>query len=901
MGAPKKRRVSAREMGKSQIATESSARWAELPREIVAMIASHTCVPVEPLPFTCLMHTADPDSCAYRRHEDRSFVSPGAQFSSGQGQPQLAFGRMGHTGSDGVGPLAAGAALAGPTGPPGGAQSGGTDVAPPAWHNVIPGTFRPAIISETALAMRRVCQLWCQVLSEGVRRVLLPGRDSFTLWASHFPNISHLALGCCTDLQVRSPEQAAVSSPRCRGNGAGGDDQPGPGPSSAAATAAAAATASGGRRRSPRAAVVALSTVIRPPPIRNGGCSSTPLKDRSLEAMTSLRNLQVNDSAVHLDLAATCPSLEELVVWTQRPARYGAHPGRGTGFMGPLPGMIAGGGGGGGTAAAPRRHTGGGSAAAASGSVVTRRSALDRTISSLPGLRRLRLSGVDASAARLGSALMELTALTSLRLFQCRLPTFLGAPVRARSGNSNFARELILNLGAKLQDLSLQGCCIRLLPDEVLAGLTGLRMLDLSSNWLHSLPVSVTLLQRLEYLDLQRNSLAALPGGMSALSRLEDLDLSGNCLHRLPDDFGQLTRLTHLHLGGLHGLNMEASGPLLTSLTNLHSLGLSDVDLSTEGPVPNAFGDPLQALVSALGPAGRLRELLLDGCGLETLPACFSTLTALTHLSLMENFDASGLPDAIASLTALEVLRLGYLDLSTPLPGALYDMMSLRELDLEQNFLPYVSPDISKLSNLQVLNLSDSLDPDAAGDAIPWSSIYSLSRLHQLTITGHEPAPRVPRGLGKMAALEFLQMRHVDMQSSVMEELCSHLCNLAYLDLTFCNVVTVPVVITRLSRLTDLQLCDNAITKLPAGFGALTRLTELGLRGNNFLRSLPAGITRLTHLRNLSWTVSHAKPPSAELLSWMALIPELILLGNHGFAEQAKLHGITWPLRNSYW
>ncbi|GIL85289.1 hypothetical protein Vretifemale_13893 [Volvox reticuliferus] len=462
------------------------------------MIASFTCVPVEPLPFTCLTYTAHPDSCAYHRQEDRSFVTPGAQFISGQGQPPLTFGPMGHTGSDGVGPVATGAVPAGPSG----VQSvgaGAADVTPPAWHSNVPGTFRPAIISETALAMRRVCRLWCQVLSDGVRRVLLPGRDSFTLWASHFPNISHLALGCCTDLRVRSHDQPAVPSPRCRGAGAGGDDQPGPGPSSAAA-AAAASTTSRGRRRSARAAVTSLSGVRWHRPVGNGcgGCGGPFLKDRSLEALTSLRNLQVNDSAVHLDLAATCPSLEELVVWTQRPARYGTHPGRFfTGFMGLMAG--GGGGGGGGTAAAARRHPGGGAAAAAGSSgLVTRRSALDRTLSSLPGLRRLRLSGVDASAARLGSALMELTALTSLRLFQCRLPTFLGAPERARSGHSSFARELVLNLGAKLQDLSLQGCCIRILPDEVLAGLTGLRMLDLSSNWLHSLPGSVTLLQRLE-------------------------------------------------------------------------------------------------------------------------------------------------------------------------------------------------------------------------------------------------------------------------------------------------------------------------------------------------------------------------------------------------------------------
>lgn len=49
---------------------------------------------------------------------------------------------------------------------------------------------------------------------------------------------------------------------------------------------------------------------------------------------------------------------------------------------------------------------------------------------------------------------------------------------------------------------------------------------------------------------------------------------------------------------------------------------------------------PLAVLVSGLGGAGRLRELLLDGCCLRRLPASFSQLTALSHLSLMENYDS---------------------------------------------------------------------------------------------------------------------------------------------------------------------------------------------------------------------------------------------------------------------
>ncbi|EFJ50511.1 hypothetical protein VOLCADRAFT_103962 [Volvox carteri f. nagariensis] len=820
------------------------------------------------------LHAADPDSCAYYRHEDRSFIGPGAQFIPGQQQaPQRPAG--GSEDPSGGGP----GTSAGPLGSGGGSgASGAAAHGSSPGYVAVPGTFRPSRMSETALAMRCVCRLWCEVLSEGVRRV------------------SHLALGNCADVMVRNQDPPAVLSPR-RG-GAGGACQAGPGPSSEAAAAAASGAP---RRRSPRTA--AASGRPRAAARARGAGNSTgsgvgsfaasssgALKARSLGGLSWLRNLQVLDTAVHLDLAASCPWLEELVVWTQNPhQQYGTHPGRDSaGYLGPTHGphptvgsVVS-------AAAAGGGRRGG---AAAGG---TRRSALDRTLSSLPGLRRLRLSGVDASAARLGSAIMGLTALTSLRLFQCKLPTFIGAPERARSGQSNFARELVLNLGAKLQDLSLQGCCIRAVPDEVLAGLTSLRMLDLSSNWLRELPTTLTLLQRLEYLDVQHNTLVALPEGMAALTRLADLDLSENYLRRLPADFGQLTALTHLHLGGLHGLDMVLCWPLLTSLTNLHALGLGSLvaarreSIRTLGEGEGSSG-PLHALVSALAPAGRLRELMLDGCGLDGLPACFSGLTALSHLSLMENFDTSGFPNAITGLRGLAVLRLGYLDLSAPLPAGLYDLGFLRELDLEQNFLPYVSSDISKLSNLQ--------------HALPWTALYRLTRLRQLSLSGPEEPPRVTRGIGALTGLEALQMHAVSLPGPVLSELCNQLTGLSSLDLASCQMKALPAAITKLARLADLQLTSNQLEKLPAGFGALSRLTDLGLSGNRQLRSLPADITCLTRLRSLSWTVdrTRTKPPSEEQLSWMAQLQELALHGEHSFAELAKLHGITWPKRTSYW
>ncbi len=173
------------------------------------------------------------------------------------------------------------------------------------------------------------------------------------------------------------------------------------------------------------------------------------------------------DTTPHLDLATTATGLEELVViaaaggaaaaTTNR--QYGAdaaNAGRRNASQWP-----------------PVSHSNdAGGGASGHAPVCTRRSALDRALAALPGLRRLRLAGADASAARLGSAMMGLTGLSSLRLQHCRLPTFLGTGegqggragggggtgAGAAAGGSGsggrgataFGRQMVHNLGAKL-------------------------------------------------------------------------------------------------------------------------------------------------------------------------------------------------------------------------------------------------------------------------------------------------------------------------------------------------------------------------------------------------------------------------------------------------------------------
>ncbi len=62
-----------------------------------------------------------------------------------------------------------------------------------------------------------------------------------------------------------------------------------------------------------------------------------------------------------------------------------------------------------------------------------------------------------------------------------------------------------------------------------------------------------------------------------------------------------------------------------------------------------------------------------------------------------------GFLESVTCLRGLAILKLGYLELAEPLPAGLWGSLTgLRELDLEQNFLPGLSPEVSRLTNLQV-------------------------------------------------------------------------------------------------------------------------------------------------------------------------------------------------------
>jgi Leucine-rich repeat (LRR) protein len=202
-------------------------------------------------------------------------------------------------------------------------------------------------------------------------------------------------------------------------------------------------------------------------------------------------------------------------------------------------------------------------------------------------------------------------------------------------------------LFASLTSLDLSFNFISTIPLS-LSALTDLRSLDLSHNLLAgSLPAqlaeSLALLTQLVRLNLAHNELhdlSALPS--QQLRSLEELDVSYNGLEAIPAHVIHLTRLRHLNLAGNAFIGEGKKGQLevVHSLTTLTWLNLADNEIASLSP----------RFFSSLA---RLEHLDLTGCGLTKLPMGIGHLAKLRVLCISNNSDLRGFPSDFWSLSSL--------------------------------------------------------------------------------------------------------------------------------------------------------------------------------------------------------------------------------------------------------
>ncbi|RRT55334.1 hypothetical protein B296_00030065 [Ensete ventricosum] len=160
--------------------------------------------------------------------------------------------------------------------------------------------------------------------------------------------------------------------------------------------------------------------------------------------------------------------------------------------------------------------------------------------------------------------------------------------------------------------------------------------------------------------------------------------------------------ITQLHISGSDGspplplsFSVDSFFTTLTRLPNLKVLSLTSLGLW--GSLP-----PKISRLSTLEIVNMSSNYLYG-----TIPPQVSSLRHLQTLILDHNMFAGQIPDVLSELSLLAVLNLQNNTLSGPLPQSISCLQSLRVLVLSSNSLSADLPDLSGLTNLQVLDLEN--------------------------------------------------------------------------------------------------------------------------------------------------------------------------------------------------
>lgn len=231
-------------------------------------------------------------------------------------------------------------------------------------------------------------------------------------------------------------------------------------------------------------------------------------------------------------------------------------------------------------------------------------------------------------------------------------------------------------------------------------------------------------LTQLQSLDLSFNKDlgGTLTGNIGNLKQLTTLILSGCSFSgRIPQELGNLPLLSFLALN-----SNQFSGPIpasLGGLQNLYWFDLGDNQLSGPLPVSTNTSPGLDLLVNTKH--FHFNQNQLSGNMSQKL---FNSNMTLIHILLDSNKLTGGIPSSLGLVQTLQALRLDGNSLTGPVPSSINNLINLYELNLANNQLNGAIPNLTGMSNLNSVDLSN--NTFSPTEVPPWfSSIQSLTAL----------------------------------------------------------------------------------------------------------------------------------------------------------------------------
>ncbi|NXY71758.1 LRC40 protein, partial [Glareola pratincola] len=276
---------------------------------------------------------------------------------------------------------------------------------------------------------------------------------------------------------------------------------------------------------------------------------------------------------------------------------------------------------------------------------------------------------------------------------------------------------------------------IEILNAENLKHLNSLSVLELRDNKIKSVPDEIALLQKLERLDLANNDISRLPYTLGNLPQLKFLALEGNPLRTIRRDLlqkGTQELLKYLRSKIQDDVTNANEEPPVTAMTlpsesrvNVHaitSLKLLEYSEKQAAMIPdemfNAVGSNPVATVNfsknqlnEVPP--RIVELKDSVCDvnlgfnkISSISSELCMLHKLTHLDIRNNFLTS-LPEEMEALTRLQVINLSFNRFKV-FPSVLYRIPALETILLSNNQVGSIDPlQLRQMDRLGTLDLQN--------------------------------------------------------------------------------------------------------------------------------------------------------------------------------------------------
>ncbi|XP_036035589.1 leucine-rich repeat-containing protein 69 [Onychomys torridus] len=176
------------------------------------------------------------------------------------------------------------------------------------------------------------------------------------------------------------------------------------------------------------------------------------------------------------------------------------------------------------------------------------------------------------------------------------------------------------------------------------------------------------------------------------------------------------------------------------------------------------------------------------------------------------------------------------------MPSALSKLPGLRTLDLQNNLICKVCPELSTLTQLTLLNLGNN-----QLEEVPEEMKYLMS-LKKLHLFGNRICRFAPGACDGLQELILLNLNYNQLKS--LPEEIGRLRNLTYLSINHNQLTMIPTELCSLAHLSGLHLNYNQLTCIPEEIKLLCNLQQLFLVKNN-IEVLPEGLCHLKKLRIL--------------------------------------------------